>query len=163
MKKFMLFAFFCVSCGPAYFGTSTTAYPAAPTAFMPFAAPAGLMPPPPAMGGGLVAYLHSWPFGKGPRMVELKNLSHYYLRVRLDGQDLVIRDGQNVLPHLPPGESAFTYTYKFEEVHVEADGYLPPVWGKRVAHLSENHFFSPAWDQQVVELPTHHFQTVVGD
>jgi hypothetical protein len=158
MKKSMLtIAFFAVvGCGPAYYTG-----PATPT-FMPFTAPAGLMPPAPAMGGGLVAYLHSSPLGKSPRVVEIKNLSHYYLRVRLDGQDLVIRDGQNTLPHLPPETSAFTYTYKFGDVHLEADGFLPPVWGKRVAHLSESHYFSPAWDQQSVELPTHHFQAV-GD
>lgn len=140
-------------CSPIYYSSSP---PAAPMP-MQVGAPSGLTPPPPPPGEeGLVAYLHSWPFAKGPRVVEIRNYSHYFLRVRVDGQEIRWRDRDVWIPHLPPEQYAYFFTYKFGEVHVEAIAFLPPDFQK-VAFFQSKVYFSPNWESQRIEFETHWF------
>jgi hypothetical protein len=163
MKTSIFFAFFfaVVGCGPAYYTG-----PAMPTVFSPFAAPAGLMPPPPVMGQGLVAYLGAWPYQKGPRVVEIINdTEDWFMLVYLGGQRVRIMEDGKRISYLPPKGRAYTYTYVFGDIPVGADAFIPPLfnpplWNQRVAHLPEatTVCFSPKWGHQEVWLQTQHFK-----
>ncbi len=143
-------------CSPIYYAGK----PAPPPASTNPSVPSGLTQPPKlASKEGLIAYLHSWPYQRSPRVVELINYSHYYLQVRLDGQKVIFQDNTEVIPHLPPGKQAYTFTYRFGNVEVEADGFLPPIWEK-VAHYSGDEYFSPNYEYQDIEFHTHWFKSV---
>jgi hypothetical protein len=77
------------------------AMPAAP---VPPARPESMMGPPQNWG-----WLHTPPYGceRGPNSLMIANETRYFIRLVLDGEDVLIRGAQGMFPELPPGATAF--------------------------------------------------------
>lgn len=125
MNKMMLavlFAAFSVLTGCA---TTTSAGGSATSPMPPPAAvapmPAGpvvampAMPVPPARPESMMGPPQNWawlgtpPYGceRGPNAIMIANETRYFLRLVLDGEDVLVRGSRGMFPELPPGASAF--------------------------------------------------------
>lgn len=77
---------------------------AMPMAPIPPARPEMMMGPPQSW-----AWLSTPPYGceRGPNSLMIANETRYFMRLVLDGEDVLVRGSRGVFPELPPGATAF--------------------------------------------------------
>jgi len=129
MKNLMMaIAFFCTSCSPIYY----TNPPVSSASAVPMGAPLGpmMVPLPPQN----VGFLHGFPAQWETRRWALINYTKFFLRVRINGMEMVMQDNYVAVPHLPPGKTIHFAVSEYGETHFEADGFLPPDFAKPVVH-----------------------------
>lgn len=107
----------------------------------------GAMIPPPArpVRRGLpqnFAWLHQAPRGcaSGPLSVEFENRTDYYVKVLLDGKELVVRGADGIMPHVPPRSSVFVCLFETGQHNVSGIAYVA-----RYGELRETERFSVQW------------------
>ncbi|HSD12702.1 MAG TPA: hypothetical protein VLC10_04035 [Patescibacteria group bacterium] len=123
--------------------TTTTARPAVsdppPPAFMPPSGPQYAMPPgtaaampvPPARPESMMgppqnwAWLHTPPYGceRGPNALMIANDTEYFMRIVLDGEDLIVRGAAGVFPEIPPHAAAYVCLAHLEEHTISGVAY----------------------------------------
>lgn len=70
-------------------------------------------------------------------LVKIRNRTDYYLKLVLDGQELVVAGSAGGLPHVPPGESAYVCLS-----HIGSHGLSGVAYANRYGQLVESHRFT---------------------
>lgn len=73
----------------------------------------------------------------GPLSLEIRNQTGYYLTVMFDGKELDIRGGDDLFPHVPPGESVYICMDEIGPHHIAGTAFIA-----RTGQLQEIERFS---------------------
>lgn len=89
-----------------------------------------------------LAWLHQAPRGcaSGPLSVEFENRTDFYVRILLDGKELVVRGADGVMPHVPPRTSVFVCLHETGQHNISGIAYIA-----RYGELRETERFSRGW------------------
>lgn len=89
-----------------------------------------------------LAWLHHAPRGcaSGPLSVEFENRTDFYVRILLDGKELVVRGADGVMPHMPPRTSVFVCLHETGQHNISGIAYIA-----RYGELRETERFSRGW------------------
>lgn len=107
----------------------------------------GMMIPPPARPVRRgppqnLAWLHQAPQGcaSGPLSVQFENRTRHFVRVLLDGKELVVRGADGVMPHVPPRTSVYVCLNEAGQHNISGIAYIA-----RYGELREVERFSRQW------------------
>lgn len=139
-KSLLLAIIWVAGCRPIY------SHPAPPPVGAPIAplnpvSPANKIsaPLPPQHFGFLNGFPRRWEVRKWA----LTNNTHFWLKVRMNGQPMIIFDNNARLPHLPPYKTAYFAVNQYGNTRVEAEGFLPPDFQTPVVHCKVEGEVSP--------------------
>ncbi len=126
MKYLFAFCVIWVGCGPIY---SHSAPPpvGAPIAPGPMAGQAFAPMPPQHVG-----FLHGFPRRWEVRRWALTNDTKFFLKVRMNGREMIFLDNNVQVPHLPPYTTVDFVVSEYGPVVIEATGFLPPNYANPV-------------------------------